>query len=288
VSASSAARAIPALKRRAMKSPTDEIPGWDRCGPTSGGPSSRRHAWARLIGGVRVSAALLDGRFVQRGEDSSVCSQATMPLAGNGLSNARPWPLLCLPVFLAGLVSGASQIGGPARAVAFAWAAVLLSLERLFYVWVWNHPEQFAAWCGRRWAAAPIDALERMFVLFKFLQAAVFVGWCVFHGQGLAWPGGGGIMPAVAGGSLVLVGQFLNYSVFRRLGRVGVFYGIRFGYRVPWSTEFPFSVLKHPQYVGALLSIWGCFLFAQFPQSDWFLLPALETLYYTVGTYLEQ
>lgn len=170
---------------------------------------------------------------------------------------------------------------------AFVLAALLLSLERLFYLWVWNWPRRFAAWCGRSGRGTPVDVLETACVRFKLLQAVVFLGWCL-RGPELTWPGSGGIVAVLAGGGLVLVGQFLNYSVFRRLGRIGVFYGSRFGHQVRWCREFPFSVLKHPQYVGALLSIWGVFLLFRFPHDDWSLLPALETLYYIAGAYLER
>jgi phosphatidyl-N-methylethanolamine N-methyltransferase len=166
-------------------------------------------------------------------------------------------------------------------------AAALLSLERLFYVWVWNRPQQFAVWCDRARKGTPVDALERAFFFFKLLQVSVFAGWCLRQ-PGLTWPGSGGVASLLTGGSLLVGGQFLNYSVFRRLGRVGVFYGNRFGHLVPWCTEFPFSVLDHPQYVGALLSIWGFFLLMRFPQPDWLFLPAVETLYYAAGAYLER
>ncbi len=56
----------------------------------------------------------------------------------------------------------------------------------------------------------------------------------------------------------------------------------------PGAEKFPFSLLKHPQYAGALLSIWGFFLAMRFPHPDWYLLPSLETLYYALGAYLEQ
>ncbi len=90
------------------------------------------------------------------------------------------------------------------------------------------------------------------------------------------------------GGALIVTGQVLNVSVFYRLGEVGVFYGNRFGYQIPWCNEFPFSLLKHPQYVGTLLSIWGFFLAMRFPHPDWCVLPMLETAYYSLGAYLEQ
>jgi phosphatidyl-N-methylethanolamine N-methyltransferase len=90
------------------------------------------------------------------------------------------------------------------------------------------------------------------------------------------------------GGALIATGQFLNVSVFYRLGETGVFYGNRFGYDIPWCSEFPFSLLKHPQYVGTLLSIWGFFMAMRFPHTDWCMLPSLETAYYIAGAYLEQ
>ena len=34
-------------------------------------------------------------------------------------------------------------------------------------------------------------------------------------------------------------GQALNVSVFHRLGKIGVFYGNKLGYRIPWSRKFP-------------------------------------------------
>ena len=85
-----------------------------------------------------------------------------------------------------------------------------------------------------------------------------------------------------------MTGQILNVSVFYRLGKVGVYYGVRFGHPVPWCNDFPFLLLRHPQYVGAVMSIWGFFLIMRFPHGDWFVLPALETVYYAMGAYYEQ
>jgi len=170
-------------------------------------------------------------------------------------------------------------------------AAILLSLERIVYVWAWRFPESFLTMCyqsiiGLR--GTPIEVLQRLFYGFKVIQAAVFLGWCYVYGQS---------SPALVGTSagalalasiLILVGQILNLSVFYQLGTVGVFYGCKFGYHVPWCQEFPFSLFSHPQYVGTLLSIWGFFLLARFPHGDWYVLPILETVYYVCGAYLEQ
>lgn len=173
-------------------------------------------------------------------------------------------------------------------------AAVALSLERVAYVWIWRNPDEFSA-LSRRGALAvlgePVDAVRRLFYGFKLIQCLVFGAWIAFHGGWL-----GGSVPvflsersgAIALGlGLIAAGQTLNFAVFRRLGRIGVFYGNRFGHEVPWVHGFPFSVLTHPQYVGTVASIWGLFLATRFPHADWIALPLLETLYYVVGARLE-
>ncbi len=170
-------------------------------------------------------------------------------------------------------------------------AAVLLSLERLVYIWAWHSPASFRAWCRRAPLIAsntPVTALQRLFYGFKGIQGAVFLGWCAWYGQEAPSLLSEAILPLIAGGTLIVVGQILNLGVFYRLGTNGVFYGSRFGSQIPWCREFPFSLCRHPQYVGTLLSIWGFFVVVRFPHPDWYVLPALETLYYVCGAYFEQ
>ena len=69
--------------------------------------------------------------------------------------------------------------------------AVLLSLERLCYVWIWRAPEAFCIWCDRSAVAClgkPVDVVQKLFYGFKVMQGAVFVGWCYVYGQGALWP----------------------------------------------------------------------------------------------------
>lgn len=167
-------------------------------------------------------------------------------------------------------------------------AVVLLAIERAAYVWIWRSPEQFGSLCARLGRGIdPVGGLHQLFRVFKVVQIGVFVGWCFWWGDGqLRWPGPDAL--PVAGGVLMMgVGQVLNLAVFRRLGRVGVFYGARFGHEVPWCTSFPFSVMRHPQYIGTLLSIWGFFLLARYPAPDWLILPLLESVYYGLGARFE-
>lgn len=166
--------------------------------------------------------------------------------------------------------------------------AVLLSIERFAYAWIYRRPTAYAALCERVGLGDPVDALQRLFVVFKGIQLVVFSAWCLRFGAETGWPSnwdspiGGGAL------GLIVVGQILNLAVFLRLGRVGVFYGNRFGRPVEWSREFPYSVLDHPQYVGTVLSIWGLFLLLRHPHPDWFVLPLLETAYYVLGAFAER
>ena len=173
----------------------------------------------------------------------------------------------------------------------FLVAAALLSLERICYVWIWRAPDDFrAAVSAVRVPGVddPVDAVRALFYVFKVLQIAVFLWWCDVHGTGVWWPPAGNPVALILGTAMIAFGQMLSLAVFWRLGRVGVFYGARFGRVVPWCREFPFSVTAHPQYVGTVLSIWGFFLVMRFPYGDWYALPALETIYYALGARLEQ
>lgn len=169
-----------------------------------------------------------------------------------------------------------------------AAAAILLSLERLAYAVAWNRPDGFRAALARLGRRDPVEALRRLFLGFKGIQAVVFAGWCAYFAGGWPWPPTSSVPALLAGALLLAAGQGLNALVFLRLGREGVFYGVRFGRSVPWVEGFPFSVLAHPQYVGAVLSVWGLFLVLRFPHPDWWVLPAVETLYYAVGAHLER
>jgi len=169
-------------------------------------------------------------------------------------------------------------------------SAILLSFERLAYYYVSHYPQRWRALCERPALArlgGPVAAIRRLFYVFKGIQGVVFLGWCVlFSDSGLPLPTAGPVA-ATVGGLLLAAGVVLNLSVFRRLGTTGVFYGAQLGHQVAWVRGFPFSLLRHPQYVGTLLSIWGFFVLMRFPHGDWIVLPLLETAYYALGAYYE-
>lgn len=164
------------------------------------------------------------------------------------------------------------------------WAAALLSIEHICYVWIYRAPGAFRDLCAATptLSSEPTDALRALFTGFKVLQIGVFVWWCLVHGGGTLWPIDAPAWAVGLGAALIATGQALNGGVFWRLGHTGVFYGNRFGYEVPWCESFPFTVAAHPQYVGSVLAIWGVFLILRFPHGDWLFLPVLESGYYAL------
>jgi len=169
-------------------------------------------------------------------------------------------------------------------------AGAALSLERVAYAWIARHPGAFrsiCAWPVMRRLGGPVSAVRALFCAFKLLQFSIFAGWCYVFGNGSLVPADPEPVALAVGTALLVAGQLLNASVFYRLGSAGVFYGDRFGHEVPWCRAFPFSVLAHPQYVGAVLSIWGLFLALRFPHGDWIAIPAIETVYYVASTLVE-
>jgi len=122
---------------------------------------------------------------------------------------------------------------------------------------------------------------------FKVVQVAVFGSWYYLHfGFNLppAQPS-----PQVALVSLVVfaVGQILNLSVWYQIGKDGVCYGVKYGRTIPWCTSFPYNVLSHPQYTGAILTVWGIFgLLAQSAPNDWFAIPIIETALYILSMFV--
>ncbi|XP_042001721.1 phosphatidyl-N-methylethanolamine N-methyltransferase-like [Salvia splendens] len=114
-----------------------------------------------------------------------------------------------------------------------------------FYYYLWNHPQSWVNLCGRS-----RDPCKIMALVSHFIKIVQFVS--LFSVSDLHWP------PPFYFWPLFLFGQFLNFRVYQLLGEPGTYYGVRFGKNIPWVTEFPFGVIRDPQYVGSIISLVGC------------------------------
>jgi len=162
---------------------------------------------------------------------------------------------------------------------------VFLSLERLFYGVVWHRPKAVAKLAK----TFSHEEQEPEFIFsavsaFKLVQFGVFATW-YFLRFGADLPP---VRPSPAVLALSLAafaaGQVLNLSVWYQIGKDGVCYGIKYGREVPWCTSFPYNVMAHPQYTGAILTVWGMFgLLAESAPADWFAIPIIETALYVLS-----
>jgi len=93
-----------------------------------------------------------------------------------------------------------------------------------FYYFLWNWPQTFVD-------AFPDKPSHSMSLISNGLKVLQFIALgTTWHASRIQW------WNVV----LILAGQFLNVRVYQLLGEIGVYYGVRFGYTVPWCTEFPY------------------------------------------------
>ncbi|XP_041996636.1 phosphatidyl-N-methylethanolamine N-methyltransferase-like [Salvia splendens] len=124
-------------------------------------------------------------------------------------------------------------------------ACIGMILPFPFYYYLWNHPQSWVNLCGRS-----RDPCKIMALVSHFIKIVQFVS--LFSVSDLHWP------PPFYFWPLFLFGQFLNFRVYQLLGEPGTYYGVRFGKNIPWVTEFPFGVIRDPQYVGSIMSLVAC------------------------------
>ena len=129
---------------------------------------------------------------------------------------------------------------------------------------------------------------------FKIIQGSVFAFWWFTQvarrsTNPLDWvPADMTVMLVVLCVALMSFGQLLNFLTFKQLEVVGVMYGAQYGHKVRWVTEFPYSVMNDPQYMGVVIFVWGVFGLAANAVTDWWVIPAMETvLYYSSMWFLE-
>lgn len=126
--------------------------------------------------------------------------------------------------------------------------------------------------------------------LFKLVQVVAFSLWYLPR-FGLDLPPTLPDLPSMALAAYLLVfGQVLNACVWHQIGIEGVCYGVKFGRKIPWCTQFPYSVMNDPQYFGAIMTVWGLFLLtsgAVASPVEWITIPVIETILYAVSMKVE-
>jgi hypothetical protein len=141
----------------------------------------------------------------------------------------------------------------------------IFSLPYWLYVFIWTQPGAFLRWSnGNFRGVRTTKVFELTAHALKFCQLFAFIAWCVANQQDDLSFALVPIWAWVVAMLAIAAGQVLNIAVYRALGLDGVYYGVKLGYPIPWYQGFPFNVVPHPQYVGAVLSYWGVALVTYF------------------------
>lgn len=134
-----------------------------------------------------------------------------------------------------------------------AWAVCgILTLPHLLYAWLWMRPQDL-----RNIAERPVATFANLAYALKGVQFATVVYWWMQTHQGVFEWKDTNVVQVLLAAALLASGQALNVGIYRAIGKPGVYYGCRLGETVPWHDGFPFNVVRHPQYVGAVLTVWG-------------------------------
>jgi len=125
---------------------------------------------------------------------------------------------------------------------------LLLYLSVIYYAFLWYNPHKWMALVSPR---DPSLAMSQTSLLIKFIQYSSALTIVKFSlSEYNIWIY---VMAIVA----FAFGQLLNYKVYQLLGRDGVYYGVRFGKKIPWVTAWPYSMMDNPQYIGCILTMVG-------------------------------
>jgi len=183
----------------------------------------------------------------------------------------------------------------------FFTTATLFSLPHVTYFIVWTNAEMFYNFAKS--FGEPFRVFAFIAHAIKMVQLAVAVryfGGPEFFNQknleempGKLWAYAQSInvFQAILGTELFILGQIFNSAVYSTIGENGVYYGCRLKKEVPWVHGFPFSVVPHPQYLGATISIWGgvlLFVNDQAVAMGSYAIGAIFSFYYFFSSMVEQ
>mmetsp|Transcript_160908 Transcript_160908/g.283531 ORF Transcript_160908/g.283531 Transcript_160908/m.283531 type:complete len:230 (+) Transcript_160908:69-758(+) len=159
-----------------------------------------------------------------------------------------------------------SACASPACILQPAWWLLLVGIafNYIMHAMIWNCPQNFTAISKQvplnMLGSHPVDVFASLEVVAKLVQGASLL---LFLGPTLCGEAVAAVLASplwcwVAAAGLAGLGQTLNVAMYQAIGNAGVYYGFKLGRTVPWAYGFPFNVgLRHPQYVGVVLTLWG-------------------------------
>lgn len=210
------------------------------------------------------------------------------------------------PTFLnsLGMTTFATAKHAPVNAIYYLCALQLaLATPHIFYYFVWTNPRGFMRLVRERLgirAVPPYKVFARAAHAIKLFQLASLLAY--LHAIGFISRPEFALREILAALNpyklllaleLIAFGQLLNAAVYARIGESGVYYGVRLeGPRVPWCHSFPFDLLSHAQYTGAVLTEWGLLALLTTEYTTTYAFPQVTALtvfcFYAFSSYAEE
>lgn len=144
-----------------------------------------------------------------------------------------------------------------------------LAVPYMFYAYIWNftshYVSQIQSGIFKGLGKDGAEVKHHVVMMTKLAQFTTVFGLYFLYEDRLYYPG---LNRLLLGCFFIACGQVLNFAVYNALGADGVCYGFLFGKDIPWVTGFPFNIgIRHPQYVGAVISLWGFFMIFVTPKT---------------------
>ena len=124
-------------------------------------------------------------------------------------------------------------------------------LNLLFYTFIWFNPQQFIK-ISEYFGYLPYKLMYNISYVFYILTIIPFIINYII-------PNFNQIFNKLFsyGILLIIIGQFLNIYVYNKLGINGVYYGSKLGEKIIWIDDYIFNYIKHPQYIGCIMTVLG-------------------------------
>jgi len=135
----------------------------------------------------------------------------------------------------------------------------ILSIEHFGYSYIWFYPKHVMSLLNTTDPKNAVDKVGKFCIIQKLLQFSSLLIYGYYIRKKITIKKNFDYKLLLIGAIIIYIGQILNISVYNAIGKNGVYYGNRFGLNIPWETKFPYNIpfIKHPQYIGAFLSIIG-------------------------------
>ena len=128
-------------------------------------------------------------------------------------------------------------------------------LNFAFYTFIWLNPTKFIG-ISKKLGYVPYKLMYHVAFAFYFLSfIPLGIYYLVPNIVQIFYTALSiyGIMSVM----VMLVGQFLNSHIYNKIGLAGVYYGTRLGENIPWVHDIIFDTIKHPQYIGCIMTLVG-------------------------------